>query len=239
MTEATIFVPARFCGPPTSGNGGYTCGLISAAMGSPAEVTLRKPIPIERNLQIHAKDGFPNNVLVKDGEELIAEAAPVSWNIDMPRASIDFAEAQEASEHSPAFKNHPFPTCFVCGPERVKGDGLRIFPGGLDKNGRKYFAASWVPDASLADGNGKVQDEIIWAALDCPTGFAGGFPWAGTLVTGRLGARVLAPVRAGEKCVLLSWATGVDGRKHHAEAVLLGEDGTLRAESKATWIKLG
>jgi hypothetical protein len=57
-------------------------------------------------------------------------------------------------------------------------------------------------------------------------------------VTGRLGARLVAPVRVGEKCILLSWATGLEGRKHFAECVLFGEDGSLRAESRATWIKL-
>jgi hypothetical protein len=207
-------------------------------MGAPADVTLRKPIPIERELHIHSRDGANSGVLVKDGDDLIAEAAPVSWAIDMPGDQIGFDEAHRAAEKSPAFKNHPFPTCFVCGPDRVAGDGLRIFPGYVEKNGHSYYAAPWVPDSSFADDKGNVRDEIIWAAMDCPTGFAGGFPYAGTLVTGRLGAKLIAPVRAGEKCVLLSWVLGVEGRKHLSEAVLLGEDGTLRGESRATWIKL-
>lgn len=83
-----------------------------------------------------------------------------------------------------------------------------------------------------------VRDEFIWAALDCPTGFACGFSSAGTLVTGRLAVKLRASVRIGERCVLLSWPLGIDGRKHHAAAALIGEDGTARAEAKATWIKL-
>ncbi|MCU1306266.1 MAG: hypothetical protein JWN45_961 [Acidobacteriaceae bacterium] len=208
-------------------------------MGVPADVTLRKPIPIERDLHIHSRDGANSGVLVKHGDELIAEAAPLSWAVDMPIDQVEFEEASRAAAKSPAFMNHPFPTCFVCGPDRTAGDGLRIFPGPLEKSGRAYYAAHWIPDSSAADGNGRVRDEIVWAALDCPTGFAGGFASAGTLVTGRLGARLIAPVRVGERCVLLSWALGVEGRKHLSEAVLLGEDGTLRAESRATWIKLG
>jgi hypothetical protein len=239
LSTRTIFVPKRFCGPPTSGNGGYTCGLISAAMGVPAEVTLRKPIPIERDLHIHPVDAKNSEIQVKDGEDLIAEASPVNWAVELPDVQVDFEEAARAAENSPALFDHPFPTCFVCGPVREQGDGLRIFPGAVEKNGANYYAAPWVPDATLADPNGNVRDEIIWAAMDCPTGFAGGFASAGTLVTGRLGARLIAPVRVGEKCVLLSWALGVEGRKHLSEAALLGEDGTLRAESKATWIKLG
>jgi hypothetical protein len=239
LSSRTIFVPKRFCGPPSSGNGGYTCGLISAAMGLPAEVTLRKPIPIERDLHIHSVDAQNSEIQVKAGEDLIAEASPVNWAVELPSVQVDFEEASKASENSPALFDHPFPTCFVCGPDRAVGDGLRIFPGALEKDGSTYYAAPWIPDTSLSGDHGNVRDEIIWAAMDCPTGFAGGFASAGTLVTGRLGARLLAPVRVGEKCILLSWALGVEGRKHISEAVLLGEDGTLRAESKATWIKLG
>src|SRR5437868_6157104 len=47
----------------------------------------------------------------------------------------------------------------------------------------------------------------------------------GKLVTGRLAVRCLLPVRAGEKCVLLSWRLGIDGRKHRAAAALLNEHG--------------
>lgn len=243
MKPHTLTIPRRFCGPPASGNGGYTCAFVARAIGSHAEVTLRKPIPIERELQIVPSD---NNAgaLLKDGDILIAEGAPIDWNIHETLAPLSFDDAATAARASPAFGNHPFPTCFVCGPQRNAGDGLRIFPGPIENGHDKSypagaFAASWIPDASLAGANGMVRDEFIWSALDCPTGFACGFPSTGTLVTGRLAAKLLAPVQVGEKCVLLSWPLLVDGRKHHAAAVLLGEDGAVRAEAKATWIKLG
>lgn len=231
----SIFVGKRFCGPPASGNGGYTCGLVSKAMEVPADVTLRRPVPMETELEVLDTS---NGVAIKHGEELIAEGVPLVWSATPPREQIDFSEAQAISAQSPAFHDHPFPTCFTCGPARAEGDGLRIFPGKWQGKGRDYWAATWVPHDDLADKHGLVREEILWAALDCPTGFAGGFPWAGTLVTGRLGARLMAPVHAGEKCVLLSWETGVEGRKHLAECVLIGEDGSIRAESHAIWIKL-
>ena len=38
MNASTLTVPARFNGPPDSGNGGYTCGLLAEALGArPAE----------------------------------------------------------------------------------------------------------------------------------------------------------------------------------------------------------
>ena len=36
--------------------------------------------------------------------------------------------------------DHPFPGCFVCGPDRAEGDGLRLFPGGL---GPGRTACTW------------------------------------------------------------------------------------------------
>ncbi len=244
MESHTVIIPARFCGPPASGNGGYTCALLAEAIGSTSEITLRKPIPIERELQIVPRDGS-RGALLKDAETLIAEGEPIEWSPLPRRQALAFEDAVQAAQGSPAFRNHPFPTCFVCGPLRAAQDGLRIFPGLINRgaaNGNGFpggtFAAPWIPDKSLADAHGMVRDEFIWAALDCPTGFACGFSSAGTLVTGRLAVELMAQVHVGEKCVLLSWPLGIDGRKHHAAAALIGEDGTTSAEANATWIKL-
>ena len=172
------------------------------------------------------------------GGELIAEAKPTQISLDLIRP-VTFTEAQHAAEQSPAFKNHPFPTCFVCGPLRADGDGLRIFPGIVRDNEIGHvFASPWIPAKEFADLSGHIKPEFIWSAMDCPTGFAGGFPYQGKLVTGRLAVHQLAPVRAGEHCVIMSWLLGIEGRKHHAAAALYGEDQTARATAKATWIKL-
>lgn len=234
-----ITIARRFCGPPDSGNGGYTCGLLAQALGGTSEVTLRMPIPIERVMHVQFVD--QKHAHLKSGDDLIAEGA--RFDLDLGATPvITFSDAVLAAEHSPAFKDHPFPTCFVCGPQRAPGDGLRIFPGAVAGEAaaglQHVFAAPWVPDPSLADKKGRIPDEIVWAALDCPTGFAGGFPYEGKLVTGRLGAKLISPVRAEERYVLLSWRLSVDGRKHHAAAVLLDEDGEVHAQARATWIKL-
>src|SRR5438270_8028869 len=204
-------------------------------MHVPADVTIRRPIPMEKELSLQEHS---DHIHVKNGDDLIAEAAPFVWSAHPPKEQVSFKQSEDAAALSPAFHNHPFPTCFTCGPDRAQGDGLRIFPGKWKGKDRDYFVAPWIPAADLADKSGLIRDEIIWAAMDCPTGFAGGFPYEGTLVTGRLGAHLTAPVHAEEKCILLSWATGVEGRKHFAECILIGEDGSIRAESRATWIKL-
>src|SRR5258708_28781839 len=42
------------------------------------------------------------------------------------------------------------------------------------------------PSGEFGDSRQLLRPEFLWAALDCPTGFAAGFPMAGKLVTGRL-----------------------------------------------------
>jgi len=46
-------------------------------------------------------------------------------------------------------QEHPFPTCFVCGPDRRPGDGLRILVGPVA--GRDLSANVWYPDEALAE----------------------------------------------------------------------------------------
>jgi hypothetical protein len=237
-TEPTIIVPPRFCGPPSTGNGGYACGLTAAALGRDraVECTIRKPIPIGRELRVEVNG---DRASLMDGEELIIEAVATNVTVDYP-SPVTFFEAQDAAKRSPAFDSHPFPTCFVCGPQRPDHDGLNVFPGPTESQGGfdNLYAATWIPAAEFAGTDGEVHSEFIWAALDCPTGFAAGFPYEGKLVTGRLAVRLLAPVHAGEECVLVSWSLGGEGRKCHAAAALFNSQGLPCAEAKATWIRL-
>jgi hypothetical protein len=235
--ERTVLVAKRFCGPPDFGNGGYTCGLVAQSLTAGAvECTIRKPIPIERELRIDL-DG--DRARLMDRDELVIEA--VGADIDLPvPAPVSFAEAQDAVERSPAYQNHPFPTCFVCGPERREHDGLRVFPGPVQaqEGFDNLFAAPWVPAREFADESGQVRSEFVWAAADCPTGFAAGFPYQGKLVTGRLAVEILGHVRAEDECVLMSWSLGTDGRKCHAGAALFDSNGDACAVAKATWIRV-
>src|SRR5205814_4453606 len=92
-------------------------------------------------------------------------------------------------------QEHPFPTCFVCGPQRDVGDGLRILVARLD--GQDLSADLWVPDAGLAGPDGTVRPEFVWAALDCPSGIGafGDEPADGPpVLLGRLAVRQLRPI---------------------------------------------
>jgi hypothetical protein len=234
--SSTIRIAGRFCGPPKSGNGGYSSGMVASLLPGACECTLRKPIPLERDLQTEVSE---SNARLLDGAELIIEAARTSLAAP-ERDSIGIDHARRVALTSPAFSNHPFPTCFTCGPDRAEGDGLRIFPGRLPESDESsaIFAAPWIPDPSLTSGGVVVRPEFVWAAMDCPTGFAAGFPWRGTLVTGRLAVEQVAPVYPVRPYVVMSWATGNEGRKFHAAAALYSAAGELCAKARATWIKL-
>ncbi|HEX7962948.1 MAG TPA: hypothetical protein VF493_23765 [Terriglobales bacterium] len=234
LANQRIVIARRFCGPPDSGNGGYSSGLLAIALSQNAECTLRKPVPIERELLIEARG---DGAVLLDNRDVVIECRAAGIEL-LPQPPVSFSEAQQAASNSPAMLDHPFPTCFTCGPERMSGDGLRIFPGRVE--GRdNLWAAPWTPDPSLAkDGKAEVRSEFVWAAMDCPTGFAGGFPWAGTLVTGRLAVTPVKPVEAERPHVIVSWPLGWEGRKSFAAAALYTASGELCAKAKATWIKL-
>ena len=177
-------------------------------------------------------------VALRDGETVIAEGAPAAVEIEVPEP-VTLAEAARRPRSSyPGHEKHIFPSCFVCGPRRGPGDGLRIFPGWVA--GRKLVAAPWTPDPSLAGEDGAVRPEFVWASLDCPGAWAmfdeKGFERA--VVLGRLAARLLAPVRPGERCVVVGWPLGEDGRKLYAGTALFGEGGDLRAFARATWVRI-
>jgi hypothetical protein len=236
----TLTIDPRFNGPPDSGNGGYTCGSVARFVDAPAaEVTLRLPPPIGRELQIAGGDG--GAVTLLDGDIVIAEASPADLPAAAPPA-VDTQEATRAVDDSPFIDEatHPFPTCFVCGPLRSAGDGLRIFAGPVAQ--RDVFAAPWTPDPELAGGDGNLPSELVWAALDCPTSV----PVANDpdqldfrpIVLARLAARILAPVRAGEAHTIVSWPVEIDGRKRHAGAALHNAGGELVAVARALWIEL-
>lgn len=235
----SIVVPRRFNGPDDSGNGGYSCGLVAGVLGAgPAEVTLRAPPPLDRELAVERTG---DGVVVRDGDTVVAEARAADVDVDPP-APVAFDEAAAAGPHGMFVDagNHPFPHCFVCGPLREEGDGLRIFAGPV--GGGDVLAASWIPDPGLAADDGGLPNEVIWSALDCPTSGPVANDWNEPdfkpIVLARFAVRIDAPVIAGEPHVMLSWPLAVDGRKREAAAALYDAEGDVCAVSRALWIEL-
>ncbi len=137
------------------------------------------------------------------------------------------------------FRTHPFPRCFVCGPDREEGDGLRIFPGPL---GDGRVASLWVPHPSLAvasdlldPGVERVGLATAWAALDCTGG------WSTDLegrpaVLGRIAAQVDELPVVGETHVVVGAELAREGRKTFTASTVYDSDGRIVARARHTWI---
>jgi hypothetical protein len=233
----SVTITARHNGPPGSANGGYTCGLLAQRVGAEeVEVTLLSPPPLEQPLAVAAD---AERVELRDDELLVAEARPAELLLDVPDAvPAEELERAEAAGHEHWTANHPFPTCFVCGPDRAPGDGMRVFP--LELAGRDgMFGARWRPDESLAAADGSVRPEYVWAALDCPTSApVANFGEGPAMVLARMTARLGCSVRVGESHTILSWELGRDGRKREAAAALYDSAARMLCASKALWIEL-
>ncbi len=232
-----IEVAERFCGPPGSGNGGYVCGLLARHLSGPVSVRLKAPPPLNTRLR---REWTPDSARLLQGSAVIAEArsSTLSWRVpDGP----DLQQAGQAAADYPGFKSHLFPRCFVCGPLRAPGDGLRIFPGPVSgpSHGQGLHAAPWTPDASLADGSGRVATEFIWAALDCPSAFAVlPVPEGMAIVLGELCAALEMPLAVGQTTIVTSWPLAHEGRRRTAGTAIRLPDGRLIASARAVWIEV-
>ena len=231
---STIRIERRFRGPPEIGNGGYVAGLVAAALGgSNCTVTLKSPPPLDRDLTLEM-DGA--GAALFEDDTIVVSASREAVEIDVPSPPPTLAEARDAEPRFNGFAHHIFPGCFVCGPDRDSGDGMRIFPGALH-DGPRRVAATWTPDATVADENGVVRPEFLWAALDCP-GYFAAEDAAGLALLGKMSAVIHRPVHAGEPLVVTGWPIETHGRKHRVGSALHDENGELVAAATATWITL-
>jgi hypothetical protein len=143
---------------------------------------------------------------------------------------VPVEEARDAERAFVGLTSHPFPTCFVCGPDRA--DGLRIFPGPVaDQDGQTRLAATWTPDESLGDD----LSPATWAALDCIGGWAGDLAER-TMVLARMTARVDVLPRIGEEHVVVGLGRRTEGRKTFTAAALYDPDGRLLGRAEHLWI---
>jgi hypothetical protein len=225
-----VVIDRRFRGPPNSANGGYACGVVAAGVEGDAVVTLRVPPPLDHAMTLSG-DGSASRLL--DGETLVGEASAADLELEVPTPP-SLAEAADASRRYAGFDSHPFEECFVCGPNRDEGDGLRIFPGRLGVGGPS--AAPWVPHHSLGTSEGLIDRRHVWAALDCPSYF--GLERLPLALLGRLTARIDRVPAVGEQLIAMGWEIDVDGRKYHAGSALVTPDGEVLARGLAIWIEL-
>jgi len=213
-----VEIERRFNGPPDSANGGYTCGLVAAAYGL-NEVTLRKPPPLDTPMRVEA-DG------VYDGDALVATASAAEVTVEPPPFP-GYDAARAAESRYAGLRHHPFPTCYVCGPGR--DDGLGLKPGPANKD---VVATTWTPN--------ETGEEFVWSALDCPGAWALMQTDEAPIVLGRLAVTIDTTPQANQPHVVVGWRHKPrEGRKHYAGTALYDAAGTLLARGQATWVSLG
>jgi hypothetical protein len=220
------------------------CGLVANAIAGSGEVTLWAPPPLDQPLEI--VQGADGSVELRSAQALLATGRPTRVDVaEVPGASFLEAEAAASRSLYRDERNHNLPGCFVCGPGRAPEDGLRIFVGPLAANPSRRIealAAAWVPSADLAGNDGLVSGEFAWSVLDCPTGFAAvgarhlGMGGSEPVLLGRMAAQVHQRPKPGDRCIVVAWPTGRDGRKLFANSALLGADGETLAVAQATWL---
>ena len=228
-----MILSSRFNGPKDSANGGYTCGCLSHQLSSPCvEVTLRVPPPLDHELDVRTSEEATE---LLDGETLIAQAKPGELELELPEIP-EWEQVVEASSRYSGHQDHPFPTCFVCGPDRAPEDGLNIFAGPVENT--EIVAAPWVPHSGLGDDEGLVKEEFLWCALDCPGAFAVDQKMETPMVLGRLRAQVFSRPKVGEKIRVIGWSLGTERRKSFAGTALVDSHGKVCAVGRAIWISL-
>ena len=214
-------IPARFNGPPGSANGGIAAGLLAGHLdpaGAAAEVTLHRPPPLDRELQVTAGR-------LLDGELLVAEArlARIDPDLEVPPALLRGTVRAAAASYA-GLVDHPFPGCYVCGTQRADGMGLqsgRVGPG--------QVAAEWTP----ADDD----PVMVWGALDCPGGWSADVPGR-PVVLGRTTLRLDELPVAGEPHHVQGWLRGTAGRKVLTGTSLRTAGGRLLAVAQSTWLTI-
>ncbi len=234
----TITIDRRFHGPPNSGNGGYSCGLVASQVDGQVTVALRSPPPLETPMSVASADE-DGVVAVHAGDTLVATATPTTPVRSEPPVHVDTSTAQAATTHYWGFTHdHIFPTCWVCGPDRQPGEGLHLYPGAVADAPDNLVAAPWTPAEDLDDSTGNVASEHVWAALDCPSFFGLG-PEPPMAVLGSLTVTQHAPVQVGAAHVVLGWTRGPqEGRRLPSASAITTADGELVASGEATWVEL-
>jgi hypothetical protein len=234
----TLIIPAGFNGPRLSGNGGYVGGMMAQRFGGDGavEITLRAPVPIDTPMTLTR--GADGALLAHDGETLVCEArAGTVDHLKPPPPPGDWADVLRRGEEGGSPADSDYGHCIVCGRARAVGDGLRVWGTSGPQPG--YSLSCYIPHANHADAAGRIRPEFVWGTLDCPGAYAvqddGDFRPA---MTGRMTVKVIEPPRVGERCAVVGWRLGGEGRKLYSGTALYTESGRLCGLGTCTWILL-
>ncbi|MFJ4582385.1 hypothetical protein [Streptomyces echinatus] len=225
-------IPARYNGPPGTANGGYACGtfagLAAGHQRRPVAVTLLGAPRLDHALEF--RPGARRSQ-IWDGDRLIATMTTSAAEFPAVEA-VPLRAAAEASARYRGRVGHPFPTCFVCGPNREPADGFPVAPGEV-AGSPGVVACPWTPTAASSD-----RPELVWSVLDCPGGWTTD-PVREPMVLTRMIAVLRRPPRPPAPHVVVARRWRRQGRTATVGTALYDDRGELVAKATALWTAVG
>ncbi len=237
----TVIIARRFCGPPDSGNGGYSCGVLPGSLlggtaeGHAAHLAAARIVRMDV-----VRDG--SGVHLMAGGQLVAEARPADLAMDAPPApSLEEAIAGRVRAFRGASRTS-IRRASCAGRSARRATGCASTPAqSRGATSRRPLRSSRTPRSPTRERPG-CGARSAWAALDCPSvkfGFHCFGPFEGVRSFSGVSRRASTRFRrVGDRCISVGWSLGRDGRKIHCGSALYAEDGALLAVGKATWIVL-
>ena len=226
-----VMVSTQFNGPDSTGNGGYVAGLIAAELGVVGPITSKLRIPPPLGVPLTWEKWSGEVLLMTSGGAVVGEARSGDFRRDPPPCPTR-KQADDGLAAYPGFHHHPFDRCFTCGTAREEGDGLRLFTGPYADG---MTAAPWTPHEAFAGADGTIDVPVMWAALDCPGGWAADFTH-NSIVLGLMTAEITRLPVAGEHCLSVGRLHERDGRKFFTDTALYAEDGELLGRAEQLWV---
>lgn len=245
-----ISIDTKYCGPPDVANGGYLAGRLASyfersGVNKSISVSLRAATPLNTRLNIVEKAQDTGKVLqLMEGQTQLAIANETQFVIHKPECPVQ-EQIASVRMRCAGYANHPFPACFVCGPERPLGDGLAIYPGPVAPKTPSDFpgsvVAEWALLDTLKDHQGQVKTEFVWAAMDCISAFAILEPpehqHLTPMVLGKLSVNREQEL-VGDRAYVMAWPGKVDGRKAFANSAVFNQQQQCIAVGQALWVSL-
>ena len=231
-----IRIPERFQGPPGRGQGGWTAYQLSRFADGPVTVRLAAPTPLDRDLHVvQSETGVDLVDRTTDPPTTVMQATPrVETFAEV--TPVDLKTARDARSRF-IFKDggHPVPRCFSCG---AHAESMAVHPGRLD-DGR--VAVDWRPPDWAIDAQGAVDPGVIWAAMDCASGFYAAADGVHNVsFTAQYAVEIVRPRKPDADYVIVAgpgdFAPHWDGRKRRSLAATFDSDGALYGRAVALWI---
>ena len=217
----TVRIDPRFHGPPGSGNGGYTCGVLAALVGEPAEVTLRSPPPLD--VAMSFRDGT-----LLHGEHVVAEARRVdALELELPADGPPTlaAAVQAAAGYVGASRSTPSRRASSAGRCARRATASASSPARSETAASRLRGrrASRAASSSGPRSTARVRSRrATKAAARCSSGASS--------------ARSRACPRTGRTASSSGGRSARDGRKRYAGTAVFSAEGEVLARARATWI---